>query len=86
MANLPVESFKQGGFWWMQDLTMHDPYYIMPVITCVTFYITIELGAEGTNIQTMGLMRYVLRVAPFIIMPFIMNFPGVSIIIPKFFS
>lgn len=79
MANLPVESLKEGGFWWMQDLTLHDPYYIMPLITCATLYITIEIGADGTNIKSLGMMRYVLRVIPFVILPFMINFPGVSI-------
>ncbi|XP_032669456.1 mitochondrial inner membrane protein OXA1L isoform X2 [Odontomachus brunneus] len=76
MANLPVDSMKEGGFLWMQDLTMHDPYYIMPIFTCVTLYITIEIGADGTNIKTLGMMRYVLRVIPFAILPFMINFPG----------
>ncbi|EFN79417.1 Mitochondrial inner membrane protein OXA1L [Harpegnathos saltator] len=76
MANLPVESLKQGGFWWMQDLTIHDPYYIMPIVTCVTMYITIEIGADGTHLKSLGVMRYVFRIVPFAILPFILNFPG----------
>ena len=78
MANLPVESLKDGGFLWLKDLTVHDPYYIMPIITSVTMFITIELGTDGTNIHAMGLMRYVLRALPFIVLPFMLHFPGVS--------
>lgn len=76
MANAPVESLKHGGFWWLQDLTVHDPYYIMPVVTSITMYITIELGADGTNLKTMGVFRYVLRAVPFVILPFMIHFPG----------
>lgn len=76
MANAPVESLKHGGFLWLQDLTIHDPYYIMPIITCVTMYITIEVGADGTTLKTMGMFRYVLRAMPFVILPFMINFPG----------
>lgn len=65
----------------MHDLTVHDPYYIMPIVTCVTMYITIELGTDGTNLKSLGMMRYVLRVVPFVILPFMLHFPGVSIII-----
>lgn len=79
MANLPVESLKHGGYWWLQDLTMHDPYYIMPIVTCVTMYITIELGSDGTNLKAMGIMRYIIRIVPFVMLPFILHFPGVSI-------
>ncbi|KMQ94442.1 mitochondrial inner membrane protein oxa1l [Lasius niger] len=76
MANAPVESLKHGGFWWLQDLTIHDPYYIMPIVTSVTMYITIELGADGTDLKTMGMLRYVLRALPFVILPFMIHFPG----------
>lgn len=79
MANTPVESLKEGGYFWLTDLTMPDPYYIMPVITSVTMYITLELGADGTNLKAMGLMRYAVRAMPFAILPFIITFPGVSI-------
>lgn len=81
MANAPVESLKHGGFWWLHDLTVYDPYYIMPIVTSVTMYITIELGVDGTNLKSMGMFRYVLRAVPFVILPFMIHFPGVSIII-----
>lgn len=80
MTNLPVESMKEGGFWWLKDLTVHDPYYIMPIITSVTIFITLELGTDGANIHAMGLFRYVLRAVPLIVFPFMIHFPGVSII------
>lgn len=76
MANAPVESLKHGGFWWLQDLTLHDPYYVMPIVTCVTMFITIELGVDGTDIKTMGMIRYILRAVPFVILPFMIHFPG----------
>ncbi|KAL6424682.1 hypothetical protein ACFW04_009979 [Cataglyphis niger] len=76
MANAPVESMKHGGFLWLQDLTIHDPYYVMPIVCSITMYITIELGADGTNLKTMGVFRYVLRALPFVILPFMIHFPG----------
>ncbi|KAI2463975.1 60Kd inner membrane protein-domain-containing protein [Annulohypoxylon bovei var. microspora] len=30
MATLPVPSLETGGMLWFTDLTVHDPYYIMP--------------------------------------------------------
>ncbi|KAK7079365.1 Mitochondrial inner membrane protein oxa1l, partial [Halocaridina rubra] len=42
MANLPLESFKEGGLFWFVDLTLSDPYYLLPVITAVTMLATIE--------------------------------------------
>ncbi|XP_011173283.1 mitochondrial inner membrane protein OXA1L [Solenopsis invicta] len=76
MANLPVESLKEGGFLWVKDLTVYDPYYIMPIVTSVTMFITIELGTDGANIHAMGMFRYVLRAVPFIALPFMLHFPG----------
>ncbi|XP_018351155.1 PREDICTED: mitochondrial inner membrane protein OXA1L [Trachymyrmex septentrionalis] len=80
MANLPVESLKDGGFLWLKDLTVYDPYYIMPILTSVTMFITIELGTDGTNIHAMGAMRHVIRVLPFVALPFMMHFPGAILI------
>jgi len=48
----------------------------MPIVTSVTMFITIELGTDGTNIHAMGIMRYVLRVLPFAVLPFMIHFPG----------
>ncbi|XP_071557693.1 mitochondrial inner membrane protein OXA1L [Temnothorax nylanderi] len=76
MANLPVESMKDGGFLWLKDLTVYDPYYIMPIVTSVTMFITIELGSDGANIHAMGMFRYVLRAMPFVALPFMIYFPG----------
>lgn len=75
MTNLPIESMKTGGIGWFTDLTVMDPYYILPAITSITLLVAIETGAEGgmraDNMQT---ARYVLRAMPFVMFPFIMNF------------
>ncbi|KYQ48195.1 Mitochondrial inner membrane protein OXA1L [Trachymyrmex zeteki] len=80
MANLPVESLKDGGFLWLKDLTVYDPYYVMPIITSVTMLITLELGTDGTNIYALGIMRYALRALPFVALPFMLHFPGAILI------
>ncbi|XP_043283573.1 mitochondrial inner membrane protein OXA1L isoform X2 [Venturia canescens] len=76
MANLPVESMAQGGLWWFTDLTCADPYYLLPILTTLTLSATIELGTDGTNPQSLGMMRYVLRAMPFVFLPFTLNFPA----------
>lgn len=47
MSSAPLESMKTGGALWFPDLTMHDPYYILPVLASATMLATIELGSEG---------------------------------------
>lgn len=44
MANLPIESFKTGGMLWFTDLTVPDPFYILPLITSVSLFCTLEVS------------------------------------------
>lgn len=44
MANCPVESLKTGGMLWFTDLTMPDQFYLLPLITSTTLWITIEVN------------------------------------------
>ncbi len=79
MANLPVESLKEGGLLWFVDLTLADPFYLLPLITSTTVWITLEIGADGMKLnspQYGQIMKYVLRGIPIIMFPFTMNFPA----------
>lgn len=78
MANTPVESMCNGGLFWFTDLTVADPYYLLPVITSATLYLTIELGTDSARLSAanMNTMKYVLRALPIVIFPFTMNFPA----------
>ena len=43
MANLPVESFKTGGYLWFQDLTLCDPYYVLPIMCSFSMLASLEV-------------------------------------------
>ena len=45
MASVPIESMKTGGMLWFTDLTVSDPYYVLPVLSCLSFMATIEVRA-----------------------------------------
>ncbi|XP_043256508.1 mitochondrial inner membrane protein OXA1L [Colletes gigas] len=75
MANLPVESLSNGGLWWFTDLTANDPYYILPVITCTTVLATLMHGGSLKNVE--GILKHVIRAVPFVMFPFLINFPAV---------
>lgn len=47
-ANLPVMSMTTGGALWLTDLTVADPYYLLPVMTCCTMYATIVVSTCTT--------------------------------------
>jgi YidC/Oxa1 family membrane protein insertase len=80
MANVPVESMRTGGLFWFSDLTVPDQYYLMPLLTSFTMWITIEVGTDSMKLSSGNLqtMKYVLRAMPVCILPFTINFPGVS--------
>lgn len=44
MTSAPVESMKTGGLLWFPDLTMADPYYILPLSISSTLFIIIEVS------------------------------------------
>lgn len=83
MANVPVESLTTGGLWWFTDLTVPDQFYLLPLITSTTLWLTIELGTDTVRLDSanMQIMKYFLRALPVIIFPFTINFSGVSVII-----
>ncbi|CAF1249993.1 unnamed protein product [Rotaria sordida] len=76
LANYPLESMMYGGVLWFSDLTVPDPYYILPIFTAVTMFITMELGIEtGMRTANLGPMaRNVLRAIPFLSLFFTVNF------------
>ncbi|KAG8235617.1 hypothetical protein J437_LFUL014875 [Ladona fulva] len=78
MAACPVESLKEGGLFWFTDLTVPDQYFILPIVTSATLWLTIEVGTDAAKLTSsnMHMMKYVLRAMPVIILPFTMNFPG----------
>ncbi|XP_047155158.1 mitochondrial inner membrane protein OXA1-like [Vigna umbellata] len=72
-----MPSFKDGGAYWFVDLTTPDALYILPVLTALTFLITVECnmqeGMEGN--PAAGTMKKVSRVLAVLTVPFTMGFP-----------
>ncbi|RDY05274.1 Mitochondrial inner membrane protein OXA1, partial [Mucuna pruriens] len=72
-----MPSFKLGGAYWFVDLTTPDALYILPVLTALSFLITVECnmqeGLEGNPIA--GTMKNVSRGLAVLTVPFTMGFP-----------
>ncbi|KAK1279534.1 Mitochondrial inner membrane protein OXA1-like [Acorus gramineus] len=72
-----VPSFKSGGTLWFTDLTTPDSLYILPVLTALTFLLTVELnmqdGMEGNPVA--GKMKNFSRILAVATVPFTMSFP-----------
>jgi YidC/Oxa1 family membrane protein insertase len=46
MPHIYHDEFATGGMFWFTDLTVTDPYYILPVTSTLTFLALIELGKD----------------------------------------
>ncbi|KAF5460552.1 hypothetical protein F2P56_020416 [Juglans regia] len=72
-----VPSFKGGGAYWFVDLTTPDTLYILPVLTALTFLVTVECnmqdGLQGNPIGST--MKNVSRGLAVLAVPLTMSFP-----------
>lgn len=80
LAEAGLPSMKDGGLSWFTDLTVADPYVILPAVSAVTMLTIIETGAEmgGAGTEQTKTARNVMRGVSVIMIPFIYKFPAVS--------
>lgn len=76
MTNKPVESLKEGGLWWFMDLTSTDPYYLLPLGSCMTLYVVTLHALKNTKNLT-PIIRNMFKAVPVISFIFAVKFPGV---------
>jgi len=75
MTNCPVESMSSGGLFWFENLTMADPFYILPLMTCCSTYLQLKVGADGARLDQMTpKMKIAMKIMPFFLFPITMNF------------
>ena len=67
-----LESFRTGGLLWFQDLTVADPYFVLPVAYVLTMMASQELTVRRTAPQQKNLMR----VLPVAFGLFLFRFPA----------
>jgi YidC/Oxa1 family membrane protein insertase len=65
-------SFTSGGILWFQDLSAHDPYYVLPVLSAVTMLAASEITAKSVDPQ----QRWMMRILPVAFTVFLLNFPA----------
>ncbi|XP_073131739.1 mitochondrial inner membrane protein OXA1-like [Henckelia pumila] len=72
-----VPSFKEGGALWFTDLSTPDSLFILPVLTALTFWITVECnaqeGLEGNPVA--NTIKNVSRVFAVLTIPLTASFP-----------
>ena len=67
-----LESFRTGGLLWFQNLTVADPYFLLPVAYVLTMMASQHLTIRYTAPQQQKLMR----VLPIVFGFFLMRFPA----------
>jgi YidC/Oxa1 family membrane protein insertase len=65
-------SFHEGGILWFQNLSVADPYYILPVVSALTMLAATEITAKNIDPQ----QRWLMRLLPIGITVFLFNFPA----------
>jgi YidC/Oxa1 family membrane protein insertase len=68
-------AYCSGGALWFTDLSMSDPYYILPVINAATFLLMIETGADGMDQNMKGTFKNVMRVLGVAMVPLTASMP-----------
>ena len=58
LCNLPAPGYEIGGFLWVKDLTMPDPYFILPIVQTVAFYGTIAVRDEYPCLSERSFAKY----------------------------
>lgn len=53
-----LESFRTGGLFWFQDLTVADPFYILPVLYVATMMVSQEIAMKNTAPEQRRIMRF----------------------------
>ena len=85
MANCPVESMKVGGMGWFIDLTICDPMYILPMLSCTTLFLNMKWGADAANAVDapgvpkdlmVNVMRFMTYGMPIMMFPVMLQFPA----------
>ena len=60
MSTLPAPGYETGGFLWVKDLTVPDPYFIMPIVQTVALYGTIAVHDEHPYLFKRSLTKFLI--------------------------
>ncbi|KAH0606208.1 uncharacterized protein H6S33_003869 [Morchella sextelata] len=77
MAELKVPGLVEGGKWWFHDLTVCDPYYILPLVSSLSMGLQIYLGGDaGASMQTRRMKQGMVLILPLFSFLFVNSWPA----------
>lgn len=83
LAYYPSATMATGGALWFNNLTLADPYYILPTLASASTFILINYGLEGTTgpLSKAGpLMKWGMRIVPLFIFGITLRFPAAVVL------
>lgn len=78
-----AEGLSTGGAFWFTDLTVPDPYYLLPLLTSTSLFVLLEFGLEGATSPSQGMApigRYLMRAMPFGLFFIVQGFPAATLL------
>ena len=74
LRDVPPEypSFHTGGLFWFENLSVYDPYLILPILSAVTMLASMEITNKSMEPQ----QRWLMRLMPIGITVFLWRFPA----------
>ncbi|KAJ2719606.1 hypothetical protein GGI07_005104 [Coemansia sp. Benny D115] len=78
MTKMPaITHMDAGGLFWFTDLTMADPYYILPIISCIGMTTVMEITSKlNGSIDQSQNTKYIMRGAGVLMTAFIYDMPS----------
>lgn len=79
MTMLPVEQLKQSGVFFLPDLTVSDPYYILPILSTVAINVQMSVMKGDVNFAErpdMAHMMNYMRIFSFMSVPLMGSLPS----------
>jgi YidC/Oxa1 family membrane protein insertase len=64
--------FTSGGIMWFQDLSVQDPFYVLPILSAVTMLAASEITSKHIDPQ----QRWLMRTLPVVFTVFLLTFPA----------
>lgn len=78
MIDAPVEELQSGGLLWFSDLAVMDPYCVLPLVSCGTYWLMDRLQSDGYVVtgdyRSKEMYFYVIK--PFVALTFVLYLPA----------
>lgn len=78
MIDAPVAALQSGGLLWFGDLAAMDPYCVLPVVSCGTYWLMARLQSDGYVVtgDYRSKEMYFFVVGPLLALPFVLYLPA----------